>query len=166
MARRFDDCQCHIQDYADFLAAQGKSATTIHTYLAGVCYAWDVPMTDIRKPIRHAAEAKRSRGVKKSDARKDTHREASPWLYDLGLRRQELLRLRRDCLVRDESGYLCVLVEKGLGAVHPQELLRKNRGRLTRAVHNGAMMDWLNVAPGWDEAVPLGELWVMARHEN
>lgn len=41
------------------------------------------------------------------------------------------------------------------------ELKQKNRDRLVRAVRTAAMMDWLNLAPGRDEAVPQGELWVM-----
>ncbi|WP_312280277.1 hypothetical protein [Oscillibacter sp.] len=44
-----------------------------------------------------------------------------------------------------------------------KELRRKNRGRLVSAVRTGAMMDWLNLAPGRDETVPQGELWVVDR---
>lgn len=42
-----------------------------------------------------------------------------------------------------------------------KELRRKNCGRLVNAVRTGAMMDWLNLAPGRDETVPQGELWVV-----
>lgn len=38
--RHPQDCKAHIQDYADWLTAEGKSASTIHTYLAAVCRVW------------------------------------------------------------------------------------------------------------------------------
>lgn len=33
--RHFADCRPYIQDYADWLKSQGKSASTVHTYLGG-----------------------------------------------------------------------------------------------------------------------------------
>ena len=50
--RHFDDCKEYIQDYADWLVQQGKSPSTIHTYLAGVCRIFEVSLTDVRKPKR------------------------------------------------------------------------------------------------------------------
>lgn len=47
-----------------------------------------------------------------------------------------------------------------------QESKRKSGGRLVQTVRTGAMMDWLNLAPGRDEAVPRGELWVMGQQQN
>lgn len=117
--RHFADCKVHIQDYADFLTAKGLSAATIHTYLAGVCYIWEVPLGSIKKPSRYTAEATRSRGHKELDKRPDAKREASPRLYDfaccVGVRRKEYLRLRGDKFVKDESGYPCVLIKRGKG---------------------------------------------------
>jgi len=117
--RFFADCKVYIQDYADFLTQKGLSAATIHTYLAGVCYIWEVPLGSIKKPSRHASEAIRSRGHKESDKRSDTKREASPRLYDfaycVGVRRKEYLRLFGDNFVQDESGYPCVLIKRGKG---------------------------------------------------
>ena len=34
--RMLEECSAHIQDYADFLVALGKSTSTIHTFLAGI----------------------------------------------------------------------------------------------------------------------------------
>lgn len=106
------DCQEHIQDYADWLAQQSKSASTVHTYLAGVCLVYEVPLADIQKPKRVVSENIRSRGVKNVDNRKDTAREVSPRLYDfasaVGIRRAEYARLRGSDLLYDESRYLCV----------------------------------------------------------
>lgn len=56
---------------------------------------------------------------------------------------------------------ICPADHESLERMVFEELRRKNRGRLMRPVRTGAMMDWLNLAPGRDEAVPQGELWVM-----
>ena len=117
--RMLEECSAHIQDYADFLVAQGKSPSTIHTYLAGICRICGVPLADIQKPIRVVAENTRSRGTKAVDGRADSSREASPRLYDFaciaGIRRAEYLHLAPDDLVFDDFGHPCVLVRKGKG---------------------------------------------------
>ena len=119
------DCAKHIQDYADWLVAQGKSASTIHAYIAGVCRYWDVPMDYIVKPRRVTAENTRSRGVKAVDERSDAKREASPRLYDfasvVGGRRAELRALRKNDLVRDESGYWSVRIRRGKGGKYQEQ---------------------------------------------
>lgn len=84
--RHFTDCRPYIQDYADWLVQQGKSASTIHTYLAGVCRIFEVSLTDVRKPKRVTSQNTRSRGLKGVDNRNDAAREASPRLHDLQLR--------------------------------------------------------------------------------
>lgn len=128
--RHFDDCKPHIQDYADFLIEKGYSASTIHTYLAGVCRVWDVDMDTIQKPVRHVAQNTRSRGIKASDSRKDARRETSPRLYDfasrVGLRRLEYHRLCGGSLVEDESGHLCICVRGKGGKVQNQRILPSN----------------------------------------
>lgn len=117
--RYYDDCRSHIQDYADWLVGQGKSASTVHSYLAGVCAAFGVSLAEIKHPIRHTANNIRSRGTKASDKRRDRQRACSPRLCDfachVGIRRDECAALRGNDLTRDESGYLCVLVRKGKG---------------------------------------------------
>ena len=117
--RMLEECSAHIQDYADFLAAQGRTPSTIHTYLAGICRICGIPLADIQKPIRVVAENTRSRGMKAVDSRTDSSREASPRLYDfasiVGIRRNEYLHLTPDDLVFDDFGHPCVLVRKGKG---------------------------------------------------
>ena len=117
--RHFDDCLDYIQAYSDWLVEQGLSASTIHTYLTGVCRVYGVPLADISKPKRVVSANTRSRGKKAVDDRKDAGREASPRLYDfasaVGIRRAEYARLRGDDLVHDESGYPCVRVKRGKG---------------------------------------------------
>lgn len=127
-----DACKKHIQDYSDYLRASGKSASTIHTYLAGVCRVLDVPLDTINKPIRVVADNTRSRGTKAVDERKDAGREVSPRLYDFaciaGIRRAEYLHLTPEDLVEDDFGNPCILVRKGKGGkrqlqrILPEEL--------------------------------------------
>ena len=127
-----NECKKHIQDYSDYLRTSGKSASTIHTYLAGVCRVMDVPLDTINKPIRVVAHNTRSRGAKPVDERRDAGREASPRLYDfasiVGIRRKEYLHLTPDDLVLDDFGHPCVLVRKGKGGkrqlqrILPEEL--------------------------------------------
>ena len=130
--KTLDDCRAHIQDYADFLVAIGKTAPTTHTYLASICRVFDIPLSDIKKPIRVVAHNTRSRGAKAVDERKDAGREVSPRLYDfasiVGIRRNEYLHLRPEDLVWDDIGNPCVLVHKGKGGkqqlqrILPEEL--------------------------------------------
>ena len=130
--KSLDDCKSHIQDYADYLTASGKTPSTMHTYLASVCRVFDIPLSDIKKPIRVVANNTRSRGVKAVDERKDAGRDASPRLYDFaqiaGIRRNEYLHLRPDDLVEDDFGNPCILVHKGKGGkqqlqrILPEEL--------------------------------------------
>lgn len=60
--RHFEDCREHIQDYADWLGQQGKSASTIHSYLAGVCRVYGISLSEIQKPKRVVSANTRSRG--------------------------------------------------------------------------------------------------------
>ena len=127
-----DACKKHIQDYSDYLCASGKSASTVHTYLAGVCRVLDVPLDIINKPLRIVANNRRSRGMKAVDSRTDSSREASPRLYDfariVGIRRAEYLHLTPEDLVEDDFGNPCILVRKGKGGkrqlqrILPEEL--------------------------------------------
>ena len=125
--RMLEECSTHVQDYADFLVAQGRSPSTVHTYLAGICRICGVPLADIQKPIRVVAENTRSRGTKAVDSRSDSSREASPRLYDfariVGIRRAEYLHL-----APDDFGNWCIRVKKGKGGkrqlqrILPEEL--------------------------------------------
>ena len=130
--KTLEECKSHIQDYSNYLTVSGKTPSTTHTYLAGICRVFAVPLENINKPIRIVAENSRSRGSKAVDIRKDAGREASPRLYDfacvVGIRRAEYLHLAPDDLVLDDFGHPCVLVRKGKGGkrqlqrILPEEL--------------------------------------------
>ena len=129
--RMLDECSTHVQDYADFLVAQGKSPSTIHTYLAGICRICGVPLADIQKPIRVVAENTRSRGTKAVDERKDAGREVSPRLYDfasiVGIRRNEYLHLTPAVRRRHDGTILLVSpesVERNIYTLHQRTWLR------------------------------------------
>lgn len=117
--KAFADCKPYIQQYGDWLVSEGKSASTVHTYLAAVCRFFDVGLGSIKKPKRVCANNTRSRGQTKSDTRRSATREASPRLYDfalkVGIRRAEYAHLLADDFVLDESGYPCVRVSRGKG---------------------------------------------------
>lgn len=140
--RHFEDCREHIQDYADWLSRQGKSASTIHSYLAGVCRVYEVSLTEIQKPKRVVSANTRSRGIKALDKRRDASREASPRLYDfasvVGCRRTEYARLRGSDLVRDESGYLCVRIRRGKGGKYQEQRVLTGDELLVRSYFNGS----------------------------
>jgi hypothetical protein len=126
--RHYRDCFDHIQDYVNFLGngPNPKSPSTIHTYLCGVCMAYGEKMEKYQKPLRISADFTRSRGEKKSDARKDRKPECSPRFYALGIRlgirADELSRLRGNDFVK-RGDYLYVLVKKGKGGKYqPQRV--------------------------------------------
>lgn len=138
----FKSCGNHIQAYADYLAMQGKSAATIHSYIAGCCHTWGIPISDIKKPHRRVHMVTRSRGTKAVDKRRDARREGSPRLFDfaqvVGIRRHEYLRLRKDNLTRDESGYLCVEVKKGKGGKYQLQRILPQHEEAVKAYFDGS----------------------------
>lgn len=120
-AKSKDECGLYIQEYADSLAEQGKSASTIHTYLAPVCIYHGVKMSEIKKPARKVCENKRSRSrankYRRSDQQydNDKYKLVADFQARVGIRRAELARLCLDDFVQDESGYWCVRVKRGKG---------------------------------------------------
>lgn len=141
-SKKVEDCAQYIQDYVTFLAAKGLSASTIHTYLAGACYAFNVDLADIQKPPRRTARNQRSRGVKTSDVRSDTQRDISPRLYDfaaaVGCRRAEYAALRQSDLVTDVNGHLCVLVRRGKGGKKQYQRILPDDIELVKSYFDGS----------------------------
>lgn len=137
-----EDCEKHIQDYVTYLDGQGLSASTIHTYLAGVCYAFNVDLADIKKPARITARNQRSRGEKTSDARSDTQRDISPRLYDfaaaVGSRRAEYAALHQNDLVMDVNGHLCVYIRRGKGGKKQYQRIMPDDIELVKSYFDGS----------------------------
>ena len=109
-------CKAHVQDYADFLVQKGLTASTIHTYLASVCLYLKVPLATVQKPTRHTSEYKRGRSFNQRTERRDNDMKNEKYEKTvrlqsvLGVRRRELMRLRKEDFCIDESGNPCVKV--------------------------------------------------------
>lgn len=143
--RTYTELTEHIMEvlpaYSVFLQQSGKSPATIHTYLAGCCFAWNIPLEDIPKPRRHCYSNTRSRGVKAVDRRTSATREGSPRLYDfadkVGIRRREYLALRGTNYKLDESGYPCVEVIKGKGGKYQLQRILPEDVEFVRSFFDG-----------------------------
>lgn len=120
-AKSKEDCSQYIQEYADYLVEEGKTASTIHTYLAPVCIYHETQMSEINKPKRKVSENKRSRSrenkYRRSDQQydNDKYKLVADFQACVGIRRAELAKLCLDDFVQDESGYWCVRVKRGKG---------------------------------------------------
>ena len=118
-SRSFEDCRNHIQEYSDFLQKQNYSASTIHTYLAAVCAVFEVNLSTISKPVRHVADYRKGRNKRCTDAKNDINNPSWSHIIEfqrrVGIRRDELKRLRKGDFCNDESGHACVIVTKGKG---------------------------------------------------
>ena len=117
-----------INEYSRYLQARNLSSHTIHTYLAPVCKALQIRMDKVKKPIRKASDITRGR---MADANLQGKREAQKAKYSrsvhfqrmAGIRRAELRDLRIRDLVKDESGRMCVLVERGKGGKRQAQVI-------------------------------------------
>lgn len=135
-----ENCVPHVQEYIEHLREEGKSPSTIHTYLAGVCRVFDLRLDDYDLPRRVVARNTRSRGSKPADRRKDTTREASPRLYDfaamVGVRRHEYAALRGSDIGEDEVG-MYVFIRKGKGGKSQKQRVLPCDEDAVRAYFNG-----------------------------
>ena len=129
--KTFGECQEHIQDYSDYLQGENYTASTIHTYLAAVCVVFEINLATISKPTRHVSEYVRGRKTNKIEVENDL--ENPQWAYIVefqrcvGIRRDELKKLRGDDFLYDESGYFCVRVKRGKGGkCQYQRILEKD----------------------------------------
>ncbi len=129
--RTFEDCREHTQDYSNFLQEENYTASTIHTYLAAVCVVFEINLATISKPTRHVADYVRGRHIKNIDSKNDL--ESPEWYHvvefqkRVGIRRDELKRLKGSDFGTDESGYLCVIVRRGKGGkCQYQRILEKD----------------------------------------
>ncbi len=114
-----------VQMYADECIAQGKSAATVHTYLAPLCKALNIPMQEIRKEKRVCSVYKRSRSSR--DPYAHASMEQMPKAVALskcvGIRKRELKQLRGGDF-RQINGHACVVVRRGKGGkAHEQRVL-------------------------------------------
>lgn len=122
-----------LNAYSDRLSAEGKSAATVHTYLAPVCRGFGVNMKEIDKPKRQAVEVSKSRQAdicnSQGQAEKLDPRNAR--LVDaaerIGIRRAEYARLNGMSYGRDICGQDCVTVRGKGGKIQHQRILPEDR---------------------------------------
>ena len=118
-----------VQDYADYLVDSGKTAATVHTYLAPVCKGFGIRMDQIEKPVRGRVfkgtdESRNQRGQK--DAVRPEAERIINAARAIGIRKAELLRLKGKNLV-EINGVLHVEVLKGKGGKYQlQRILPHN----------------------------------------
>ena len=129
--RNFEECGEHIQEYSDYLQTGNYTASTIHTYLAAVCAVYEINLETIQKPTRHTADYIRGRSIKNIDSKNDLDSPAWSDIVEfqrrVGIRRDELKRLKGSDFDIDESGYLCVIVRRGKGGkCQYQRILEKD----------------------------------------
>lgn len=140
--RHIEECRPHIQAYIDHLTSQGKSPSTVHTYAAGLCHFYGLPLAEYELPRRHTADYTRGRGGKASSARRDAQAEVSPRLAALatavGCRRAEYAALRGDDLVTDERGHLCVRIRQGKGNKHQLQRVLPQHEDLVKEYFDGS----------------------------
>ena len=117
--RSFEECKFHIQEYSDYLQENHYAASTLHTYLAAICNVFEVGLASIQKPIRYVSQYTRGREQKDIDAASDWNNPRWAYLIEfqrrVGIRRDELMRLKGCDFAVDESGYFCVYVARGKG---------------------------------------------------
>ena len=117
--KNFDECKEHIQDYSDYLQTENYTASTIHTYLAAVCVVFETNLGTIKKPTRHVADYTRGRNIMNISSKNDLSNPMWSYIVEfqrrVGIRRDELKRLKGADLSVDESGHFCVIVRRGKG---------------------------------------------------
>lgn len=126
-----ENCREHIQDYANHLVDRNLSPSTIHTYIAAVCKAFEIPMSEINKPLRHTSEFTRGRKRELPVNRNDMdlqnfqYKRVVDFQKHVGIRRNELKNLKGDDLAFDNNGDLCVVVKKGKGGKRQLQRIKK-----------------------------------------
>ena len=118
-SRTLAECLPHVQEYCDYLIAKGYTASTVHTYIAAVCKALEIDLATINKPVRHVADYIRGRSGRNCGVSGDLNDPRWAYVVDfnrhVGIRREELMRLRGRDFTMDESGHPCVFVRRGKG---------------------------------------------------
>lgn len=109
-----------LQEYCDYLVGKKLSPATIHTYLAAPCKALGVSMDRIEKPKRTSETITRSRDTERNqqgriEVTENRFERIVNFQSVVGVRRSELARLKGKNLVVDESGCICVEIERGKG---------------------------------------------------
>lgn len=131
-----------LQAYSDYLVNRKLSPATVHTYLAAPCKALGVPMAKIEKPKRTSETITRSRDATRNlqgraEIKESRYERIVKFQTVVGIRRSELERLKGKNLVLDETGKLCVEVERGKGGKHQLQRILPNDIEIVKACFKG-----------------------------
>lgn len=147
LIRLYGTMTAAVQSYADYLIGKGYTASTIHSYLAGVCRATGISLSEIEKPKRTTSENTRSRTAEGRNRRADQEERSGRFdrLLDfqraVGIRRNEIVRLTGSDFVYDESGQPCVYVRKGKGGKPQLQVIFPEDANLIRGYFQGKAPD-------------------------
>lgn len=131
--RRFSDITKEMaQEYADHLIAEGKTPSTVKTYLAPLCKAIGFPRSELNLPLRRASEFTRSSGGGRTRSNSPGELNAM-----LGLRKSELARLRGNSFV-EKNGILYVIVTRGKGGKYQEQKVLPHYEAKVRAFFDGS----------------------------
>lgn len=121
---KFGGWTAAIQGWIDSMVADGRKATTIHTYAAAPCCSLGIPMGTLKKPVRSSSDIVKGRQISegyaqgKHEEEQERFRRIVEFQKATGIRRDELRHLTGSALKKDESGHLCIEVVRGKGGKH------------------------------------------------
>ncbi len=121
-----------VQEYEKALEAEGKTPSTIHSYLAPLCKAVGISMDEISKPIRHGADFTRSGGKYTSDGGRPAEFNAM-----VGIRENELRHLYGNDIL-ERNGYLYVVIRKGKGGKYQEQRVLPQYAEQVRKFFDGS----------------------------
>lgn len=116
--KSFHECKNYIQEYIDSFNNK-LTPSTIHTYASALCFVWEVPLRDISKPKRIAAEFIRNRNELENPRSSQClnnpqFREIVEFQRRTGIRKSELKRLLASDFYEDKFGFH-IVVRRGKG---------------------------------------------------
>lgn len=128
-----------VQEYEKWMESECYSASTIHTYLAPICKAMGIKMDEIKKPKRSAGNLKRSRDESanlqgKAEKEKDEYKRLVNTQKALGIRRNELRKLKGDDLIETATKGLFVRVKRGKGGKYQLQKILPEHEEQIRSV--------------------------------
>lgn len=130
-----------LQKYEKWMEDECYAASSIHTYLAPVCKAMGVNMSEIDKPKRSAGQLKRSRDETanlqgKAEEEKDKYQRLVDTQKAIGIRRNELRKLTGSDLIETTKG-LYVRVRRGKGGKYQMQSILPQHEEQIREVWRG-----------------------------
>lgn len=131
-----------LNDYSEYLQKRGLSASSVYRYLAPVCKGLHVSMRAVSTPKRSALTVTKTRDMDKGQrGRADLERQANNRVVvaqrAIGIRKEEIYRLRGEDLRTDAFGHLCVYVRKGKGGKRQYQRILPQDVETVKSIFDG-----------------------------